>query len=97
MIILLLMCNTYLSVTAQKGINKILKHNLDSIYVLDQKYREATIVLNKGGNADSIATNFHTVKSGLFMFLINEMQRVDSLNLESVNKSFKSMDTRENP
>jgi hypothetical protein len=54
-----------------KKINEPLKRVLDSIYLLDQKYREATVILNNGGNAESIAASFQTTKSGLFMFLIN--------------------------
>lgn len=88
-LLVVILCSTYLSMNAQKVINKLLKHKLDSIYVLDQKYREATIILNNGGNADSIATCFHASKNGLFMFLVNEMQRVDSLNLEYVKQIYQ--------
>jgi hypothetical protein len=88
-ILLLIMCITGLSLSAQKVINKQLKQKLDSIYVLDQKYREATTKLNSGGNPDFIATSFHTTTIGLYLFLVNEMQRVDSLNLESIKHIFK--------
>ncbi|EHQ24933.1 hypothetical protein [Mucilaginibacter paludis] len=69
---------------AQNTLNVSLKKKLDSIGVLDQKYREAQTILNRGGNADSVADLFGRSSKGLFMFLINDMQRVDSLNMLQV-------------
>lgn len=83
-LLIVLLFTIHFSANAQKKINVSLKRELDSIYILDQKYREATSILNSGGNADSIAASFQTTKNGLFMFLINEMQRVDSSNFERI-------------
>src|SRR3954469_18907572 len=75
---------------AQSTQNIFLKKKLDSIYVLDQKYREAQTALSKGGNADSIAALFGRSSKGLFMFLVNDMQRVDSLNMLDVKAIIKT-------
>ncbi|UEG52926.1 hypothetical protein LLH06_18430 [Mucilaginibacter daejeonensis] len=76
-------------VNAQHGPNLFLKRKLDSILMLDQRYREAQVALSKGANKDSIARMFGRSSDGLFMFLVNDMQRVDSLNMLEVEGIIK--------
>ncbi|WP_342644809.1 DUF6624 domain-containing protein [Mucilaginibacter sp. CSA2-8R] len=86
--IILLLCYSVL-VQAQAQINLPLKHKLDSIYVLDQKYRAALTALNSGGKADSIAALFNRPAKGLQWFLISDMPRVDSLNMLKIRSVIK--------
>ncbi len=86
---MLFICSSLLA-RAQTKLNLPLKHKLDSIYVLDQKYRAALTALNSGGKADSIAALFNRPAKGLFMVLLTDMQRVDSLNLVEVQSIIKT-------
>ncbi len=87
---LILILSVFISLAhAQHGPNVFLKKKLDSIYVLDQRYREAQAALSRGANKDSIARMFGRSSDGLFMFLVTDMQRVDSLNMLEVDGIIK--------
>jgi len=65
----------------QTKINPGLKKELDSIYIEDQKYRELLFSDILRTRADSIAGLYNIPKSELPGYLMNAMQKADSLNM----------------
>jgi hypothetical protein len=60
-----------------------LKHELDSLYREDQKYRELFIYLNNG-KADSVETALHIPKGQLFGYAYTRMTQSDSSTFQRV-------------
>ena len=75
-------------VSAQ-NINTRLKKELDSIYVLDQKYRELMSVARKPKNADSLAKIYKLEKQNLSGHLWSLQNDVDESNMERVEAIVK--------
>lgn len=68
---------------AQTKINPRLKHELDSLYREDQRYRELFIYLNNG-KADSVETALRIPKGQLFGYAYTRMTKSDSSTLPRV-------------
>ena len=68
---------------AQTKHNSGLKHELDSLYREDQKYRELFIYLNNG-KADSVETVLHILKDQLFGYTYTRMSKSDSSTFQRV-------------
>jgi len=75
-------------VSAQ-NINTRLKKELDSIYVLDQKYRELISVAQKSKSADSLAKIYKVEKQSLSGHLWSLQTDVDESNMERVEAIVK--------
>jgi len=74
--------------TAQ-NINTRLKKELDSIYVLDQKYRELMSLAQKPKSADSLAKIYKVEKQNLSGHLWSLQSGVDESNMERVEAIVK--------
>lgn len=68
---------------AQTKLNPRLKHELDSLYREDQKYRELIMYMNNG-KGDSVETALHLPKGQLFGYIITNMTKSDSSSLQRV-------------
>ncbi|MES2730850.1 MAG: DUF6624 domain-containing protein [Bacteroidota bacterium] len=75
--------------TAQKKINTSLKHELDSIYAVDQKYRYLYSPKKNDKQADSLANLYGVSKQDLNSFLTVKMEEVDNSNLKRVEEILK--------
>jgi hypothetical protein len=69
---------------AQRGPNPRLKHELDSLYYVDQVYREALFGDRKQHLTDSIAAARHLLGDKVQAYLINAMIASDSADLRRV-------------
>lgn len=76
------------SAFAQAKLDLRLKHELDSIYVQDQKYRELMVGINNG-KTDSLARALSIPKDQLFWHTYTSMARTDSTNLRRVEAIVK--------
>lgn len=74
--------------SAQTKINPRLKHELDSLYREDQKYRELIMYMNNG-KGDSVETALHIPKGQLFGYLYPRMTKSDSSSLQRVKVLLK--------
>ncbi|RDC61659.1 DUF6624 domain-containing protein [Adhaeribacter pallidiroseus] len=83
--ILFLVLETY----AQQRINLVLKHELDSIYVLDQKYRYLLSLKNNNTKADSLAAVYPVTNPDLDSHLWSKQEKIASSNLIRVEKIIK--------
>lgn len=72
--------------TAQLSRNPILKHQLDSIYVLDQYYRELMSHTFTKRGADSVATVLHMTSSQAVEYIIRVMAETDSSNIKRISQ-----------
>lgn len=70
----------------QKNINLALKGELDSIYILDQKYRELFSLDILRTKADSIAASYKVSSKDLLNYLIMAMNQTDSSNMARVEQ-----------
>ena len=70
---------------AQQKTNTALKHELDSIYALDQKYRRLLSLKNK----DSVAKLYNVPIQDLNSFLSQKMESADSSNLIRIEEIIK--------
>jgi hypothetical protein len=77
--LLLLACPAF----AQGKLNLRLQQELDSIQVLDRKYRRL-IAATRSGKADSVENKLHLAKGQLFNYALTNMLRVDSSNIRRV-------------
>ncbi|WP_324672151.1 DUF6624 domain-containing protein [Hymenobacter sp. GOD-10R] len=73
-----------LSATAQTKLNLRLKHELDSLYEVDQRYRAMLFDPRINRNPDSLATALGVSKSGLNGLINERMRRADAANMERV-------------
>ncbi len=85
-----LICNAFLlllfvSAGAQGKINVSLKKELDSLFVLDQKYREF-MGPDAGPKADSLAKAVNIPRSNINGYLWQQQNRIDSANLVRIEK-----------
>jgi hypothetical protein len=71
---------------AQNTINASLAKELDSIYVLDQKYRQLLSTDILKSKADSVAASYHVASKDLLNFLITQMTKTDSSNIARVEQ-----------
>ncbi len=71
---------------AQSKINTILKNELDSIYILDQKYRELLDADKFKTKTDSIATVYKVSPKELTSYLRTTMNKVDISNMKRVTE-----------
>ena len=90
LVLIALFVFSYLSLAAQSKINMRLKNQMDSVMVLDQKYRDTLSLLEDPKKADSTTKSLHysSVSSALNHYdkMIN---RLDSLNLIFVESVFR--------
>lgn len=68
----------------QTKLNRSLQRELDSILVIDQKYRRYIAVTRNQRKADSLEKVLQLPKGQLFTYALTNMQRVDSSNLRRV-------------
>lgn len=73
-----------LSAAAQQPLNLPLKHELDSLYHIDQLYREAMLVPEKHYLADSLAAVHHFPAGQEQAQLIGLMLRADSADIKRI-------------
>ncbi|MFM2269246.1 MAG: hypothetical protein RL757_2687 [Bacteroidota bacterium] len=87
---ILFVLQIFYAVSFGQKLNLELKKELDSLYVLDQKYRILLFSDSMKTKQDSIADSYHVSKQELNDFLINKLQKTDSSNLfrvkELINK-----------
>jgi hypothetical protein len=76
-------------VSGQTPVNQALKRELDSIYQLDQQYREVLFSEELQSKPDSIAKIYGVEKSQLQNFLINRMVAADSANIKRIDEIIK--------
>ncbi|MGY3088649.1 hypothetical protein ACVWYF_001689 [Hymenobacter sp. UYAg731] len=69
---------------AQPRLNAALKHELDSIYVLDQHYRELISAASTPRGVDSVARQMGITGPELSNYLIGKMLMTDSSNMRCV-------------
>lgn len=70
-----------LPAAAQTKLNLRLKHELDSLYEVDQRYRAMLFYSRINRNPDSLATALGVPKSELNATIMGQMQRTDLTNL----------------
>ncbi len=75
-----------ISAPAQGKLNVALKKELDSLFVLDQKYREVMMMKDMGVKGDSLARALNVPRAGLNDYLWKVQSRIDSFNLERIEK-----------
>ncbi|TFZ67100.1 hypothetical protein E4631_09110 [Hymenobacter sp. UV11] len=73
-----------LPAAAQTKLNFRLKHELDSLYEVDQRYRAMLFDPRINRNPDSLATALGVPKSELNAAIMRQMQRTDLINLARV-------------
>jgi hypothetical protein len=73
-----------LPVAAQTKLNLRLKHELDSLYEVDQRYRAMLFDPRLNRNPDSLATALGVPKSGLNEAINSRMRRADAANMVRV-------------
>jgi hypothetical protein len=73
---------------AQTQLNQSLKQELDSILILDQKYR-ALLVLSSNGKEDSLAAVFDVKKDELNNYLWKLQNEIDSSNIVRTEEIIK--------
>lgn len=78
-----------LKTQAQQKLNLVLKNELDSIYVLDQKYRHLLSLKNNSIKADSIAAVYQVAKADLDSYLWSKQEKIDASNLVRVEEIIK--------
>ena len=78
-----------LSAAAQTKFNVRLKHELDSIYEVDQRYRAMLFDPRINRNPDSLATVFGVAKQELNAAIMGQMHRTDGTNLGRVQAILK--------
>lgn len=83
-ILLIIGCLAGLRANAQNTINLKLRQKLDSIMVLDQKYREDLVLLMNPGNEDYLSEKYHVSKSLLNKILWKWQHTIDSANIHYI-------------
>jgi hypothetical protein len=78
--VILLLSFTIIAVKAQVKINNTLKHELDSMYVLDQKYRELVSIKLDSNKVDSLIKLYHISKGNLSNYFWKLQTDADSSN-----------------
>jgi hypothetical protein len=84
--VVLLLSFTIIAVKAQVKINNTLKHELDSMYVLDQKYRELVSIKLDSNKVDSLTKLYHISKGNLSNYLWKLQTDADSSNTKRVEE-----------
>ncbi|UOG77576.1 hypothetical protein MTX78_24485 (plasmid) [Hymenobacter tibetensis] len=84
-----LLCWFAVPVAAQTKLNPRLKHELDSIYEVDQRYRAMLFEPRLTRNPDSLATALGVSKEALNATIINRMQSADAANMERMHAILK--------
>jgi hypothetical protein len=84
--VVLLLSFTIIAVKAQVKINNALKHELDSMYVLDQKYRELVSIKLDSNKVDSLTKLYHISKGNLSDYLWKLQTDADSSNIKRVEE-----------
>lgn len=84
-----LLCLGALPVAAQTKLNPRLKHELDSIYEVDQRYRAMLFEPRLNRNPDSLATALGVSKEALNTTIMDRMRSVDAANIERVHAILK--------
>jgi hypothetical protein len=84
--VVLLLSFTIIAVKAQVKINNALKHDLDSMYVLDQKYRELVSIKLDSNKVDSLTKFYHISKGNLSNYLWKLQTDADSSNIKRVEE-----------
>lgn len=80
-----------LPAAAQTKLNLQLKHELDSLYALDQRYRAMLFDPRINRNPDSLATALGVAKAELNATIMGQMQRTDLTNLERMQAILKQV------
>ena len=73
-------------VFGQTKLNHRLKLELDSIFILDQKYRELLSLSDSQTSFDSIAKTYKIPNEKLNSFLISKLIETDSINLKRIKE-----------
>jgi hypothetical protein len=76
----------FVNLPAQANYNSTLKKELDSLYVLDQKYRNVLFITNFQEKRDSLASVFDIPVDNLQDSLIKLMMRADSSNIKRIDE-----------
>ncbi|MDB5288448.1 MAG: hypothetical protein JWR05_3397 [Mucilaginibacter sp.] len=84
--VILLLSFTIIAVKAQVKINNTLKHELDSMYVLDQKNRELVSIKLDSNKVDSLTKLYHINKGNLRNYLMKLQTDADSSNTKRVEE-----------
>lgn len=85
-LITLLFLATSFAGVGQTKLNTTLKRQLDSVYMLDQKYRQAMTEISNPVKRDSIAKVFAVPPQQLLGYFDNLQKPLDSLNIALVEK-----------
>lgn len=72
----------------KEKINQTLKHELDSIYEIDQRYRKLSWLYDSG-KGDSLAEAYDIPADKVESFLIKNMMEVDTANSKRIEEIFK--------
>ena len=88
-VLLIIACLAGLSTAAQHSINLPLRRKLDSIIVLDQKYREDLALLMYPGNEEYLSKKYHIHKNLLKQQLWKKQNTIDSANINYISKVIK--------
>ena len=71
---------------AQSKVNQRLKHELDSIYVVDQHYREMTMATFTPQGAAEVAAKLGMSTQQAAVYLSKQMTRTDSTNTQRISQ-----------
>jgi hypothetical protein len=74
---------------SQSKINMVLKRQLDSVMVLDQKYRETLMLLTMPGKKDSVLKSLKMKPAQANNYFWKLQGRLDSLNIMFIENVFK--------
>jgi hypothetical protein len=74
------------AIVLKAQVNLPLKHELDSIYVLDQKYRELASIKLDSNQVDSLSKLYNLNKKNLNFGLMSLQSKVDSTNLKRIEQ-----------
>ncbi|WPU92477.1 hypothetical protein SNE25_24420 [Mucilaginibacter sabulilitoris] len=86
---LIILCLTKSIAEAQSAINLTLKRKLDSIMVLDQKYREDIVLLMSPGNEEYLSKKYNVQKKLLNQTLWKKQHTIDSANIVYISAVIK--------
>jgi hypothetical protein len=87
-ILTVLLCFYVFTIKAQTTLNTSLKQELDSMLIMDQKYREV-LSMDLAAERDSLASVYGVKKENLTKFLWEQQSLIDSLNVIRVEDIIK--------
>jgi len=87
--LLIILCLTSSIAEAQNAINLTLKRKLDSIMVLDQKYRDDIVLLMSHVNEEYLSKKYQVSKKKLNQTLWKKQNTIDSANIVYISAVIK--------